>query len=143
MFANNPILGVGAGNYPNNYQEYTVEVGLEQDTAEQEAHSLYVQILAETGILGAISFVGFSILLLINLSRARQSIEHLVKYQNWLPWISAIQLSVVGYLITSAFLHGAFIRYFWIFVAFALSAIQLTEELLVDPNSKHSLETSA
>jgi O-antigen ligase len=140
MFANNPFLGVGVGNYPNNYQKYTVDVGLELKSGEQDPHSLYVEILAETGIVGAISFIGFSILLLVNLSRAKRSIEHLATYQSWVPWISAIQLTIVGYLITSMFLHGSYLRYFWILAALALSAIQLTGELLMDPDRNHTLE---
>lgn len=140
MFADNPILGVGAGNYPNNYQKYTVEVGLERGTDEQEAHSLYIEILSETGIIGSATFLIFSILLLIGLYRLRRSILPLMKFQNWVPWVSAIQLSVVGYLITSTFLHGGFIRYFWVFIALALSAIQLTEEMLIKPDHNQSLE---
>lgn len=140
MFVKNPLLGVGAGNYPNNYQEYTEELGLELRTGERDPHSLYVQILAETGLVGMISFLGFSILLLVNLSRARQSIERMVAYKGWASWISAIQLTIIGYLITSFFLHGAYLRFFWIFVALALAAIQLTEESLINPDQNHSLE---
>ncbi|RJP51493.1 MAG: hypothetical protein C4557_07915 [Anaerolineaceae bacterium] len=142
MFVKNPLLGVGAGNYPNNYQEYTEELGLELRTGERDPHSLYVQILAETGLVGMISFLGFSILLLVNLSRARQSIEHMVAYKGWASWISAIQLTIIGYLITSFFLHGSYLRFFWIFVALALAAIQLTEESLINPDQNHSLELS-
>ncbi len=140
MFARNPILGVGAYNYPNNYELYTQEIGLETETGERDPHSLYVQILAETGILGAIAFMGFSILLLVTLSRTRKSIEHIVKYQSWVPWITAIQLSIVSYMVTSTFLHGGYIRYFWILVALALSAIQLTEELVLETHQHSSTE---
>ncbi len=143
MFAVNPFLGVGAANYPNNYQKYTQSLGLEVRAGEQDPHSLYVQILAETGILGAIAFVGFSTLLLINLFKARQSVEHLSTHQNWAPWISAIQLSIISYLITSFFLHGGYIRYFWIFVALGISAIQLTEGLLIESDRNHTLELPA
>jgi putative inorganic carbon (HCO3(-)) transporter len=140
MFIHNPLLGIGAGNYSNNYKEYTEDLGLEVSTGDRDAHSLYVQILAETGILGAIAFIGFSSLLLASLSKARQSIEHMVEYKSWLPWITAIQLSIIGYLITSIFLHGDYLRFFWIFVALSLSAIQLTQELLIDPERNQSLE---
>jgi O-antigen ligase len=131
MFAANPLLGVGAGNYPNNYQEYTQFVGLELRSGERDPHSLYVQILAETGIVGAIAFAGLSVFLLLSLHRSKQSIEHLPIYESWGPWISAIQLTVIGYLLISLFLHGAYLRYFWIFVALAISAIQLTDEALI------------
>lgn len=135
MFADKPLLGVGAGNYPNNYQRYTERLGLELRSGEREPHSLYVQLLAEKGILGAVAFVGFSITLLVGLSRARASISHLEAYRDWLPWISSIQLTIVSYLVTSTFLHGAYLRFFWIFAALAIAAIQLTEEALNNPET--------
>jgi hypothetical protein len=137
MFADKPLLGVGAGNYPNNYQRYTERVGLELASGERDPHSLYVQLLAEEGILGAIAFVGFSITLLVGLSRARASISHLEEYRDWVPWISAIQLAILSYLITSTFLHGAYLRFFWILAGLAISAIHLTTEAL--NNSEKSL----
>jgi putative inorganic carbon (HCO3(-)) transporter len=142
MFTEHPLLGVGAGNYPNNYQKYTHLVGLELRSGERDPHSLYVQILAETGIVGAVAFAGFSILLLINLHRARRSIEHLSIYQSWGPWVSAIQLTIVGYLLISIFLHGAYLRYFWIFVALAMSAIQLSDAMLMKSERSLSQGTS-
>ncbi|MDO8752699.1 MAG: O-antigen ligase family protein, partial [Anaerolineales bacterium] len=140
MFIQNPLLGVGAGNYPNNYQKYTADLGLEWRSGERQPHSLYSQILAETGIVGGIAFIGFAFLLLTSLSRTRQSIENLAEYQSWEPWISAIQLTIIGYLISSIFLHGEYLRFFWIFTALALSAIQLTEESLIDRDQNPSLE---
>ncbi len=140
MFSENPLLGVGAGNYPNNYQEYTRHIGLELSSGERDPHSLYVQILAETGIIGGLTFIGFAALLLVNLSLAQQSIKHLPAYRNWEPWVSAIQLTMISYLITSFFLHGGYIRYFWILTAMAISAIQLTEKWLSNPGMDHSLE---
>jgi len=43
MFASNPILGVGAGNYPTNYQHYTQLIGIEFRTTMRDPHSLYIQ----------------------------------------------------------------------------------------------------
>jgi putative inorganic carbon (HCO3(-)) transporter len=140
MFADRPVLGVGAANYPNNYQDYATEVGLEQTSLEQKPHSLYIQILAETGIFGLAAFVGFCIFLFLGLSRTRASIEHLPVYKDWFPWISAIQLSFLSYLITSTVLHGDYLRFLWIFAGLGISAIQLTHEALLDPNQDHILE---
>jgi hypothetical protein len=67
------------------------------------------------------------------MSQARRSIRDSDNpvLQSWLPWISASRLSIVAYLITSFFLHNAYIRYFWVLAAMAISAIQLTQHLLV------------
>lgn len=129
IVARNPILGVGAGNYPNNYQKYSQEIGIELRSEERDAHSLYLQIAAETGILGLFSFLGIVGSLLVGLSKAVKSIEHLPQYQTWFPWINALMVAILGYLVAAFFLHGAYIRYFWILISLAITAIQLTDEL--------------
>lgn len=130
MFYEHPLLGVGAGNYRNNYQKYTQLIGLEFRSEQRDPHSLYVQLLSETGIVGTIAFLGLAITLLGGLSKSIKSIEHLPHAQSWLPWIFSLRLSIISYLITSLFLHGAYIRYFWIFVALAISVIRLTDDLV-------------
>ena len=74
MFLDKPILGVGAGNYENNYQKYAQDIGIELRLEERQPHSLYVQILSETGILGCAMFAGLVLTLMIGLNNARKSI---------------------------------------------------------------------
>ena len=139
MFYEHPLLGVGAGNYNNNYQQYAQLIGIEYRNEEREPHSLYVQLLAETGILGTIAFLGIVVSLLGGLDKSIKAIKHLPSGQAWLPWISAIRLSIIAYLVSSLFLHMAYIRYFWILVALALSAIQITNDLLNNSQKAKSL----
>jgi len=136
MFASHPILGVGAGNYPLNYQHYAQLIGIEFRAEARDPHSLYVQLLAETGILGTIVFLAMIFFLIQALNKACRAIELSPHLHEWLPWISAIRLAILSYLLTSIFLHNAYIRYFWILVAMALAGIQITDNLL--NNSKRS-----
>ena len=140
MFSAHPLLGVGAGNYRNNYQQYAQLIGLEFRAEEREPHSLYVELLAETGILGTIAFSGIILSLLGGLAESIRVIEHLPYGQSWLPWIIAIRLSIIAYLVTSLFLHGAYIRYFWILVALAISVIRLTDDLVKRHQPSSSFE---
>ena len=70
MFLGHPVLGVGYGNYRSLYGDYIP--GARPD--ELDAHNLYLQFLAETGIIG---FLVFSILVIafagMALKLARQS----------------------------------------------------------------------
>ena len=141
MFYEHPLLGVGAGNYRNNYQQYTQLIGLEFRTEERDPHSLYVQLLAETGILGTIAFLGIAISLLGGLAKSIRAIEHLPYGQSWLPWIISLRLTIIAYLVTSLFLHGAYIRYFWILVALAIAVIRLTDDLVNRHRNSSSLES--
>jgi O-antigen ligase len=131
MFVEHPILGVGVGNYKPNYQAYAQQIGLEFRTEARDPHSLYVQLLAETGILGTIAFLGMMYFLFEALNKACKAIEQSPRLSvDWLPWISALRLAILSYLMTSVFLHNAYIRYLWILVAMALAGIHITYNLL-------------
>lgn len=130
MFAEQPILGVGAGNYKPNYQRYAQLVGIEFRAEARDPHSLYVQLLAETGILGITTFLIMALFLIEALNRACRAIEGSPPLIEWLPWISSFRFAILSYLLTSIFLHNAYIRYFWILVALALAGIQITYTML-------------
>ncbi|HSL41883.1 MAG TPA: O-antigen ligase family protein [Anaerolineales bacterium] len=140
MFAEHPILGVGTANYRPNYQRYAQVVGLEFRAEERDAHSLYVQVVAETGVLGAIAFFGLILTLLSALNRACLDIQNSPRLQSWLPWMNAIRMAIMSYLLTSFFLHNAYFRYFWILFAMALAGIHITYGLLNNPDRNQSLE---
>lgn len=130
MFAENPILGIGTANYRPNYQRYAQLIGIEFRAEQRDPHSLYVQLLAETGILGAITFFGMVFFLFDALNKACRDLEQSPRLRDWLPWISAFRFAILSYLLTSFFLHNAYIRFFWILVAMALAGIQITHSLL-------------
>jgi len=131
MFATHPLLGVGVANYPNNYQKYAQLIGLEFRTEEREAHSLYIQVLSQTGIFGIVPFLGIIFSLLTGLSKIKKDLKNSPYDADWSPHINAIMVSLITYLFAAFFLHGAYIRYFWILVAMGMTAIQLMDELLI------------
>jgi O-antigen ligase len=140
MFAERPILGVGAANYPTHYQRYAQLIGIEFRAEARDPHSLYIQVLAETGILGTITFFGMVFFLFTALGRAGQAIQKVERFEEWLPWLNAIRLALLSYLLTSVFLHNAYIRYFWILVAMALAAVQITYNMLNRSERRTSFE---
>jgi O-antigen ligase len=140
MFAEHPILGVGTENYRTNYQHYTQRIGLEFRTQARDPHSLYVQLLAETGLLGLLAFLGMVFFLFDALNQTCRDIERSQRLPDWLPWISAMRFALLSYLLTSLFLHNAYIRYFWILVALALAGIQITYHVLNNSNGKDTIE---
>ncbi|MCC6259656.1 MAG: O-antigen ligase family protein [Anaerolineales bacterium] len=129
MFADHPLLGVGAGNFRNNYQEYAQKIGLEMRSEERDAHSLYTQVLAETGVFGAVSFFGLVLALMAGLARAARTVHLMPRHISLLPWINSLRVSIIAYMIAAVFLHNAYIRYFWILVALGITLIQLVDEL--------------
>jgi putative inorganic carbon (hco3(-)) transporter len=94
LFIDHPFLGVGYGNYRFLYADFTfisnAVVGM------LVAHSIYFQLLAETGLAG---FLVFFILLGLFVVRAWKS----MRGQDPLPRIVAF---VVLGVITSTLIHG-------------------------------------
>lgn len=129
MFTASPIIGVGVGNYPIYYQEYASRLGLEQRTSDRKAHSLYLEIAAETGLLGLITFGGLFVSLIVGLNKARNRLKALNEDPHWAGWITSIQMSIGAYLISSFFLHGDYLRYLWLLAALGVTMIHLADHL--------------
>ncbi|MFQ3536917.1 MAG: O-antigen ligase family protein [Aggregatilineales bacterium] len=128
MFADNPILGVGKRNYSELYLEYSVVLGLDPRLEDRRAHSLYLELAAEMGALGILSFGGILLALLLSTARARRQFRQLDR-PDWVAWTASLQLGIVSYLITSIFLHGDYARYMWIMFALAASTSVLSQAM--------------
>ncbi|MBC8508964.1 MAG: O-antigen ligase family protein, partial [Chloroflexi bacterium] len=65
MFRDNPIAGVGLDNYSVLYQSYSRQIGLDPRLQARDAHNLYLEVGAETGLLG----LGVFSVLLVSMAR--------------------------------------------------------------------------
>jgi putative inorganic carbon (hco3(-)) transporter len=118
MFGANPVTGVGVGNYSARYEDY---VGLASSSARQYdsasdryySHNLFLEVAAETGVLGLIVFGAVLIAAWRTLRAAKED-----------PIAQALQIGLVGFLIASLFLHLAFPRYLYLWLAFVLGVRQ-------------------
>jgi O-antigen ligase len=120
MFGDFPLTGVGANNYPVRYLEYSQQIGLDPRAEErtgvgQEPHNLYLEVLAETGFLGALAFF---VLIGAALTGAWRGRRALPAGDGLLA--EGVFVALVGFLLNSLFLHAAYPRYFWILVGFGL-----------------------
>lgn len=112
MFDDNPWLGVGAGNYPAFFPRYSNQVGSEavlfyRPGGFEHAHSLYLEIGSEMGLIG----LGvFGILLLAAAAQLWGA-----RREPATMWLS---IAGVSFLVTSLFLHGSSQRYFALLLAF-------------------------
>ena len=119
MFTTHPIGGVGLDNYGELFQKYTLDNHYVARHEARAAHSRYLEVAAEQGLIGLLAFLtlcGFA------LRRAFHSSRKLGRYSAWeasLPL--AIGLSLVGYLTASVFLHDDYSRLFFIVVGMALA----------------------
>jgi len=124
MFIQNPILGLGPNNYAINYQDYARRIGLERRTQEREAHSMYLQIMAETGLIGMVAFGGLFLSLYGGAWHLRRRLREAGDTEG-VMWLAASVAGLTAYMIGGAFLHLAYIRYLWLLVGIVITALHV------------------
>jgi len=73
MFWDYPLLGVGWGRYADEYYQYIYYLDTYSSQIRMGAHNLYLEILAESGVIGG---VAFGILILLFVLEARRLRQH-------------------------------------------------------------------
>jgi O-antigen ligase len=120
MFLDHPLLGVGLANYNVHYQHYSKHLGLDSRNEERSAHSIYLEIMSELGLVGLFWFVAMQWFTFKGLRQARKDFFAAGKPEE--AFISmAIEAAVIGYLFTALFHHLAHPRFFWLLYGIALS----------------------
>lgn len=120
MFRDNPLFGVGVGNYPRLYQTYSRPLGLDPRTEERQAHNLYLEVAAETGLFGLTVFLLILLAIFRGLWRAH-AIFSRERNDEMAAAVAMFTFGFIGYLTAAMFIHGAYIRYFWLLAGMALA----------------------
>ncbi len=111
MLADEPITGIGVDQYLNRYQEYALEVGLDERPV-REPHSAYLGIAAETGIPGLAAFIALFVVGLVVAWRARSRFAAMGRPERGAA--AAVAAGLTGYAVAALFLHLAFPAYLWL-----------------------------
>ena len=127
MFKDHPLTGVGMSNYENLYYTYARPLGLDVSVGSRQPHNLYLQILAERGLLGLSAFAIVMYVTFRNLYFSRRAFLN-KNLSDLAGMTSSIGMALVIYLFASLFLHDSFIRYFWILIGVAWSIPQLAHD---------------
>jgi putative inorganic carbon (hco3(-)) transporter len=128
MFIDHPLLGVGLNNYPTNYQDYAQKFGIESRHTLRNAHNMYLQWAAETGIVG-VGFFGAILWFAFKSLRIGRKILADRDEHNLAGMVAALEFGIIGYLIAGIFLHMAFPRYFWLLMAIAFGVSNFTSAM--------------
>lgn len=135
IFLDHPISGIGLGNYPNYYQVYAQKLFIDFRKEKREAHCRYLEILAETGLIGLIAFstiIGVMIRgLIISLRQSRIHGFTELEYTT-----AAIFTSIIGLLIGFIFLHDAWPRFGWLLFGIAFSIPNVLSNMLAERTSE-------
>jgi O-antigen ligase len=117
MWTDHPLLGVGPDNFELHYQTYSATIGIDRRPQARSAHNLYLESLAETGLLGALAFLGVLWLALTGAWRARSRLEGRDALLG-----EGLLMALGAFLICAVTLHSAYARYQWIFLGLGLAA---------------------
>jgi O-antigen ligase len=116
VFIDHPVIGVGPGMFKTYAEEYGNRgAALRRIEGDRRAHSLLLEIAAESGALGLTIFLAMLLLTLSGLASARRSL--LERDPETANLATAYLLALVGYVASGVFLHLAYMRYFYLVLA--------------------------
>ncbi|HSL72359.1 MAG TPA: O-antigen ligase family protein, partial [Longimicrobiales bacterium] len=124
VFLEHPLVGVGPGQYLPVYSvdyQQSLTTKFRDLHKPRRAHNLYLEIAAETGILGIIAFLAIMATLALQLRHARACwAERDPEYSDL---ATAFLLALGVYLTSGLLLHLAFERYLWLMLALAAAML--------------------
>lgn len=128
--ADYPLLGVGPGMFNYYSREYGNDGGLRALEGTREAHCLYLQLAAEHGLPGLVSFfvmLGVSMHGLVRMRLVWQTRDPQLSH-----WATGFLLAIASYAATALFLHFSYARYFWLILAIGDATSYLGRRQLVE-----------
>lgn len=120
MFEDHIFMGVGINNYPEHYQEYSRELGLDPRVEDRSAHSTYIQIMAEHGLMGIFVFGGIVLFSIHGMWVGEREFHELGLHDD-AEMSFAFMSGFVGYLVAAIFLHLNYPRMFWMLLSVGLA----------------------
>jgi len=127
MFKAHPIIGIGTGEFSNKFMQYADEKDWEMVGGTSNAHSIYVQIAAETGLLGLFTFL---LLIIVTL---KDIWKLWLVYKKKSGGISgqigmSVAIGLIGYLISGMFLSAAYSQHLYVLMALMVAAKMIAEK---------------
>jgi len=125
VFADHPIVGVGPGQFQFYSAEYGNRLGIRILEGNREAHSLFLDVAANYGILGLISFLAMVLVPIRVILAARHKLAGRRPALSYLT--IGFAFAILAYLGTGIFLHLSYVRYFWLMLGLADTAALIAQ----------------
>jgi hypothetical protein len=121
IFLDHPILGVGPGQTSLYTTQYGNEIGFRTLEGNRRAHNMYLEELADTGILGFACFMSIVLITMYQLVQVRRRWMH--RRPDFAYTAASFLIAIITYLTTAVFLHLSYVRYYWLLLALAGAAV--------------------
>lgn len=139
MFQDNFLTGIGYSMYEENYMEYSIMLGIDGRLEARSAHSMYLEVMAETGIIGITSFVVMVGTFYYVSQKAIADLSEIGR-DDLVPWIRGVQLGFLSYMMTSIFLHDDWVRFFRLGLAIMASCSVVADSVIERHKKQLELE---
>ena len=112
MFEDRPVIGIGAERFEENYSDYAATFGID-DRIERQAHNSYLEMAAESGILGLGTFIGMLVVGFALAIAARRRLKDAGDAD--MALLAEVMIAgLAAYSVAAIFLHQAFPEYLWL-----------------------------
>ncbi len=131
MVEENPLVGVGAGNFPTSSIHYLLEPGaLTTDefivSQPKVAHNTFLEILTDTGAVGLALFLGILLTSMWSMLRAaRIFARHDARDLELLS--RAVLVALTGYLVAGSFISANYSKLLWLLIALGPPMLALAQ----------------
>jgi O-antigen ligase len=123
IFRDSPVVGIGPGNFPLEFVDRADSLGFQVHSSERYAHCMYLEIAAETGMLGLASFLALFGQTLWSLQRARSyAVDPALRNT-----ATALFLALVVLATTGVFLSFAYARFYWLLLSLSAAVAALSD----------------
>ena len=120
MLMDRPLLGVGLNNFSYLYQDYSKSLGLAPSARNRSPHNLYLEVAAETGVVGLVVFLTMVALAIRSILRARSRFIE-AGQEDYANLATGFAIAFAGYLFAALFVHAAYPRYFYLLIGIAFA----------------------
>jgi len=121
LMSRHPLFGLGMNNF------------ILFSNTSHASHNAYTQVGSELGIPAMVIYILFLIMPLKRLGKVRHELESTHSRGRYYYLSIGIEVSLIGYMVTSFFLSVAYLWYVYFLVGYAIALRRLSEESLEFP----------
>lgn len=112
-------MGVGL----NNYEIYTKKHARDYKAAGSSVHNVFLQIMAETGIVGIVSYMVFVATIILKFKYIKVIRDEQLSF-----WLTGTLVSYIGIMISSMFITNVYYEHVFLAIALIMGSFQIFKQ---------------
>jgi len=145
MIVDNPLLGVGVGQFPHRFLDYATKEALSKVSGGREAkvnaHSAYFQIGAETGMIGLTLFFVMLFFCYKDVAKALKLCRGDPGLADFELIVRAVGISIIGYLTALTFLNQGYNVTIYTLLSLPTIVVRIAEKAKSSEDNEKNEET--